>query len=363
MSQQIITTTNVRECLQNIFKKENIKKILFVCDSAFPFLKTKEEYLNLKIPYVIFDQFTPNPLYEDVIKGVKLFEDNHCDAILAVGGGSSIDVAKCIKLYSGLDKNTVYLEQEYTSNKIPLIAIPTTSGTGSESTRYAVIYYEGKKQSVTHTSIIPSYAILDYRNLDTLPLYQKKCTMLDAMCQSIESWWSVNATEESKAYSKKALTMIRENIEGYLNNEVQGNMNMLIAANYAGQAINITQTTAAHAMSYKLTSLYGIPHGRAVFICLPFIWRYMHEQGVLPEVFTEIAKTLRCATTLEAVAYLFHLNYELFEKDKVVMKEKDIDLLVASVNPTRLKNNPLELSKETIYELYREIVEGNCDVR
>ena len=356
MGQQIITTTNVRECLQKIFKKENIKKIFFVCDSAFSFLKTKEEYLDLKIPYVIFDQFTSNPLYEDVVKGVNLFEDNHCDAILAVGGGSSIDVAKCIKLYSGLDKNTVYLEQEYASNKIPLIVIPTTSGTGSESTRYAVIYYEGKKQSVTHASIIPAYAILDYRNLDTLPLYQKKCTMLDAMCQSIESWWSVNATEESKVYSKKALIMIRENIEGYLNNEVQGNTNMLIAANYAGQAINITQTTAAHAMSYKLTSLYGIPHGRAVFICLPFIWRYMHEQGVLPEVFTEIANTLGCATTLEAVAYLFHLNQELFKKDKVVMKKKDIDLLVASVNPTRLKNNPLELSTETIYMLYREIV-------
>lgn len=356
MKQQVISTINVTNKLNEIFQNENISKVLLVCDSAFDYLETKEEYLELNVPYVIFNQFTPNPLYEDVVSGVEMFRENNCNAILAIGGGSSIDVAKCIKLYSGMDNSKNYLEQECEENEIVLIAIPTTSGTGSESTRYAVIYYEGKKQSVTHESIVPKYAILDYRNLFTLPIYQKKCTMLDALCQSIESWWSVNATDESKIYSAKALAMIIANMDAYLENETEGNSNMLIAANYAGQAINITQTTAAHAMSYKLTSLYGVPHGRAVFMCLPHIWKYMNEKQILSDIFVEIAMVLGYETVDEAIEYLLRLDNILFENDKVLMDTKDLEKLTVSVNPTRLKNNPLPLSENEISNLYKWIM-------
>ena len=356
MKQQVISTTDVLNRLNNIFETEGISKVLLVCDSAFDYLQTKEEYLKMNAQYVMFNQFTPNPLYEDVVKGVEAFRNNHCDAIIAIGGGSSIDVAKCIKLYSSMEDTKVYLEQEYKENDVTLIAIPTTSGTGSESTRYAVIYYEGKKQSVTHDSIVPKYAILDYRNLVTLPLYQKKCTMLDAMCQSIESWWSVNATEKSREYSRHALNVLMFNMKDYLANKDDGNAKMLEASNYAGKAINITQTTAAHAMSYKLTSLYGIPHGRAVFMCLPSIWKAMEERNVLPDVFSDIAYMLGYTCVADAIGYLESLNEQLFENDKVTMNEGDIDILVKSVNHTRLKNNPLELTEEMIRNLYMEII-------
>lgn len=356
MAQQTISTTDVKENLRQIFEKEKIHKVLLVCDGAFDYLQTKDEYMALDIPYAIFNEFTPNPLYEDVVKGVKLFREEECDAVLAIGGGSSIDVAKCIKLYSSMEDTKVYLDQEYKENDVTLIAIPTTSGTGSESTRYAVIYYEGKKQSVTHDSIVPKYAILDYRNLVTLPLYQKKCTMLDAMCQSIESWWSVNATEESREYSRQALNTLMFNMKDYLANKDDGNAQMLEASNYAGKAINITQTTAAHAMSYKLTSLYGIPHGRAVFMCLPFIWKLMEERSILPDVFSDIAYTLGYTCVADAIGYLESLNEQLFENDKVTMNEGDIDILVKSVNPTRLKNNPLELTEDMIRSLYMDII-------
>lgn len=356
MAQQTISTTDVKGYLGELFEKEKIHKVLLVCDGAFDYLRTKDEYMDLNIPYAIFNEFTSNPLYEDVVKGVKLFREEECDAVLAIGGGSSIDVAKCIKLYSSMEDTKVYLEQEYKENDVTLIAIPTTSGTGSESTRYAVIYYEGKKQSVTHDSIVPRYAILDYRNLVTLPLYQKKCTMLDAMCQSIESWWSVNATKESREYSRHALNTLMFNMKDYLANKDDGNAEMLEASNYAGKAINITQTTAAHAMSYKLTSLYGIPHGRAVFMCLPSIWKLMEERSILPDVFSDIAYTLGYTCVADAIGYLESLNEQLFENDKVTMNEGDIDLLVKSVNPTRLKNNPLELTEDMIRSLYTDII-------
>ena len=366
MNQEIIISTEVKQQLSNIYKKHQVSKVLVVCDNAFPYLQTHEEYLDMDISYVLFDRFTPNPLYEDVVEGVNVFHEQKGDAILAMGGGSAIDVAKCIKLFSSMDKEKLYLEQEYAENDVILIAIPTTSGTGSESTRYAVVYYEGKKQSVTHESIIPKYAILDYRNLNTLPIYQKKCTMMDAFCQSIESWWSVNATKESREYARKALTDIVKYMDAYLANTKEGNTNMLVAANYAGRAICISQTTAAHAMSYKLTSLYKIPHGRAAFMCLPYIWQYMwdniqneteEKQNNLTEIFTEIAKTLGCKTVPEAIRYVLALNEKLFIEDAVELKMEDIDVLTASVNPVRLSNNPVTLSKKTLRELYRKIIE------
>ena len=366
--QKIIETANAREEIAGIIRTEGVRKLLLVCDSAFGFLAAHEEYLDMEIPYVIFNEFTPNPLYTDVCKGVETFQKEECDAILAVGGGSAIDVAKCIKLFCRMSKDTLYLEQEYKENDVTLIAIPTTSGTGSESTRYAVIYYEGQKQSVTHESIVPAYAILDSRNLQTLPLYQKKCTMLDALCQGIESWWSVNATEESRKYSRIALTMIMENMQAYLDNDPAGNEKMMLAANYAGRAINITQTTAAHAMSYKLTSLYKIPHGRAAFMCLPQVWAYMIEntdasdcygKAELEQIFADIAEALNCDSPAQAISRLKTLDRAFFEKEPVEVCKSDLELLTASVNATRLKNNPVRLSSDVLYHLYANVMRQN----
>lgn len=104
--------------------------------------------------------------------------------------------------------------------------------------------------------------------LKTLPAYQRKSTMLDALCHAVESFWSVHATAESKAYSRDALKMIRRYAEDYLANCDEGNAGMLLAANTAGKAINLTQTTAGHAMCYKLTSLYGLAHGHAAALCV-----------------------------------------------------------------------------------------------
>lgn len=344
------------------------KKILLVCDSSFQFLNIKDEIERIPVPFVKFDQFTPNPLYEDVCKGVELFNSEQCDTILAVGGGSSMDVAKCIKLYCKMPKDKLFLEQEYKDTGIKLIAIPTTAGTGSESTRYAVIYYDGKKQSVTHESIIPNVAILESKVLKTLPLYQKKCTMLDALCQGIESWWSVNSTDESKEYSKIAVETIMKWWHEYIfENTDESAKHIMEAANYAGRAICITQTTAPHAFSYKLTSMYGLPHGHAVAVCLPVIWEYMmehHEECIdsrgfkyLSGVFDEIAHSLGTDSPKEAIV-LYREMMKAMELWNPVSedREPDIEVLFSSVNPVRLKNNPVALSELAIKVLYSIIV-------
>lgn len=146
------------------------------------------------MPCAVFQGFSSNPKYEDVLRGVEAFRAENCDAVVAVGGGSSLDVGKCIKLFARMDPEQDCLAQPLQENGVPLAAVPTTAGTGSESTHFAVVYVNGEKRSVASTAALPDLAILDADALDTLPLYQKKCTLLDALCQGIESAWSVRST-------------------------------------------------------------------------------------------------------------------------------------------------------------------------
>lgn len=360
--QQIL---NGHENIAEVLKKTGSERYLLVCDSSFPFLPIKDNFN----PAAIFNQFTPNPLYEQVRKGVELFNSEHCDAIVAVGGGSTIDVAKCIKLYCKMDSSRNYLEQECIDSGIPLIAVPTTAGTGSESTRFAVIYYEGRKQSIAHESIVPNYAILEPQLLKSLPLYQKKCTMLDAMCQCIESLWSVNSSDRSMLYAKIGLDMIMYHWHGYIeeNNDEDAKY-IIMAANYGGRAINISQTTAPHAMSYKITSMYGLPHGHAVALCLPEVWMYMMEHpdkcvdprgsDHLEFIFEWLGRIMHCDSAYKGIMMFRSVLFALdMPKPHSNDLEKDLDILTHSVNPVRLKNNPVPLDENTIRNIYKKILQ------
>ena len=352
-------------------------KVFLVCDSSFPFLPIKDEIENTGVPHVMFSDFTPNPLYEQVCKGIDLFQITKCNSILAVGGGSAIDVAKCIKLAvlakegnDAIIPPLVNTQVECDGTQLPFIAIPTTAGTGSESTHNAVMYFEGAKQTVTNDGILPDVAILEPKVLKTLPLYQKKCTMLDSLCQGIESWWSVNSTEESYEYSRKCIELIMANWRKYIfDNDDEAAANIMLGANYGGRAINITATTAAHAMSYKITSLYKLPHGHAVAIGLPEIWDYMlshmdkclDPRGAeyLDSVFTKIALAMGCPTPTAAIATFRQMLIDMdinHPTSGLSFRTSDLSLLTSSVNPIRLKNNPIELDKDSIHVLYEIII-------
>ena len=369
MSQKIITAKDNYIELDDWFKSNSAKNLLLVCDSSIEFQKSLNAHLEeveaSGINIIRFSDFVPNPLYESVVKGVELFIKKDCDSIFAVGGGSAIDVAKCIKLYNNMDRNKIFMKQEIIPNSIPFIAMPTTAGTGSEATRYAVIYLNDEKQSITSESCIPETVLLDHNSLKTLPMYQKKSTMMDALCHAVESYWSVNSTDESKEYSRKAITGVLENMEGYLNNTEEGNHGMLIAANLAGKAINITQTTAGHAMCYKITSHLGPSHGHAAILCdrVLFPWMVENTGKCIDSRGEDYIKA-----TLDEIAALFGYKSasegancleEIFERLELAVPEvtdNEIDVLKTSVNPVRLKNHPIKLDVDTIEMLYRKIL-------
>ena len=171
MNQKII---NGIDKLPGILQEVGCQKLFLVIDSSYPFLNIKDATEALPVEKVKFSDFTPNPLYEQVCKGIELLKESQCDAILAVGGGSAIDVAKCIKLAVLAEEGNAAIIPPLVSqrlpidgSKIPFIAIPTTAGTGSESTHNAVMYYEGVKQTVTNDGVLPDYAVLEPSVLKT----------------------------------------------------------------------------------------------------------------------------------------------------------------------------------------------------
>ena len=208
MNQQIVCRRRAEETLFPFLKERGVRKFLLVCDAAFPHLRMAGPIASGPVPCAVFQGFSSNPKYEDVLRGVEAFRAENCDAVVAVGGGSSLDVGKCIKLFARMDPEQDCLAQPLQENGVPLVAVPTTAGTGSESTHFAVVYVNGEKRSVASTAALPDLAILDADALDTLPLYQKKCTLLDALCQGIESAWSVCSTPESRAVALRAVRLV-----------------------------------------------------------------------------------------------------------------------------------------------------------
>lgn len=397
--QIIYSQENSISMLPQILKKEGAKKPMIVCD-FFNVLSCHDYIESLNYDFVLFKDFSSNPTYEQVVAGVNLFKAENCDFIISIGGGSSIDTAKNVKLFTQLDEaDGPYVKQEFIYSPIKHLCIPGTSGTGSESTRYSVVYYQGEKFSVTHDCIVPEYVILDTSLLETLPLFQKKCTVLDAFSQCIEAIWSVNTNEKCREYAVKGMRLVFKYLMPYLRNEKEALHYMQLAANYSGKAINISQTTAGHALSYKLTSLYNLPHGYAVALCLPKVWRYMNnkenmrrsgemnELGInqyreLPvfkniyiddtEVFKPVSEMTKREILVSAFQILkkeFDMNttnesikqYEFIVKEVLELeapeleKEEHLEILSNSVNPVRLGNNPEALDYDAIYNIYQSV--------
>lgn len=356
--------------VETLLRDQKRESVLLVCGESFRRQKLYGEICErvrmAGAKLTEFSEFAPNPRYESVVKGVRVFVERQCDFMIAAGGGSAIDVAKCIKLFWNMDENRNYLEQEITENAVPILAIPTTAGTGSEATRFAIIYYQGNKQSVSHASCIPEYVLLDASLLETLPDYQRKATMLDAFCHALESFWAVKSTEESRKYAAEAIRDLLKYQQAYLENTESGNEGMLRAANKAGYAINITQTTAGHAMCYKLTTRYGLAHGHAAALCVDVLWPYMNGhtedcidprgRDYLTGMFRELAQVMGCATPKEAIQMYHDLLERLALPLPVRKSEEDMEILKKSVNPDRLKNNPVLLTEQILETLYRRIL-------
>ncbi|MDD2564786.1 MAG: phosphonoacetaldehyde reductase [Salinivirgaceae bacterium] len=360
---------------QAVFKKhqvEELKAIVQECYSKKVFLvHHKNSYYTSgaesfiqkllgKCNSVSFFEFTPNPQIEDLKRGIALFKKDNFDLIIAIGGGSVLDMAKLISIFAHQEsdvEDVVVGKGRIGDVKTPLIAIPTTAGTGAEATQFAVLYIEKNKYSVEHPLILPDYVFLSSEFSLTASPYLTACTGLDAFCQAVESAWSVNANEEAETYALRAIDIIWNNLQkAVLDQNPTAREQMQEAAFLAGKAISITKTTAPHALSYAFTSYYGIPHGHAVALSLPYFLTYnyavtddncMDPRGVasvknrIDNVLRIIKKDIKDApTALIDFFKTLGINIDI----PTLIENIDTNLIVSNVNTQRLTNNPRAVS-------------------
>ena len=322
-----------------------------------------------------FYDFSVNPRLEDIERGIDVFREGEFDLVIAIGGGTVMDVAKSVNILAANPERTLdYIQNrhEIKNQGLPLVAVPTTSGSGSEATKFAVIYVDGTKYSLEHNLMLPTYTLVDSQFTLSLPQPITAVTGMDALCQAIESYWSINANDESRKYASEAIKLVYGNLEAAVNHPSGDSREaMALGSHLAGKAINISKTTAPHAISYTMTSKFGIPHGHAVALTLWPIMVYNYEvteddvndkrKGVevVKRTIEEIAMLLGADTVqdtsikIRTLMQKIGLKIDLHELG--ITDDSHLDLIVNGVNYQRLDNNPRIMTAEDLRKILNDI--------
>ncbi len=301
-----------------------------------------------------FYDFEENPKALDLQKALSLIGDASISVIMAVGGGSVLDMAKLVRFfysYSGeFTGNSFHKEREL----VPLIVLPTTAGTGSEATHFAVLYDNHVKYSVEHEAMLADVAFVyppfTYQN----SRYLTACTGFDALAQAIEAFWNVNANEESEGYAKRAIELLWSNLPLAVNSPTHEIRDKISEGAYwAGRAIRITRTTAPHAFSYPFTTYYGIPHGHAVALLFPYIAEYNLSHMLDGQRLCDLLG-IQCIQYVERdfCNYLVEIGLSLTEE---VRNSIDEQLILDNVNIKRLVNNPVPVNREVAEKFIKRL--------
>ena len=338
--------------LPSLMEKLNIRKPMIVGMEPLTGTLLKKNPGLLASP--VFSAFHPNPDLSDTEAGAEAFRKEGCDGLISIGGGSSIDTAKAIKARLNAKTDDDIIHSRLAMDvPCPHIAIPGTAGTGSEATQIAVVYVNGSKVSLNHEELKPDGVVLDASLLDSLPEYHRKSCALDALAQGIESWWSRGSNDDSKVHAYLAVIGVLDNLKAYLAGDPHAADEMLDASFQSGKAIQITRTTAAHAMSYMLTKRLGLAHGHACMVTLPTLWEMMTEHEEMKETLQDLSAKMRLGDMLMAPRLLKGMMLDLEMPVPPVPDEETLEELAASVNVERLNNHPVPLTKEEIKEAYR----------
>lgn len=275
--------------IPKMVKDEGIKKTLLVTDDSLLKLGLPNSLIeamkNENVEYEIYSLSHANPTDEDVENGYKVFKENKCEGIIGFGGGTAIDCAKAIAAKNVHPNKSIKQLQgilKVRKKICPFWAVPTTAGTGSETTVAAVIttVKDHHKAPISDPVILPKYAILDPVLTKNLPPKMTATTGLDALCHAVEAYTNhTYNTKEEDTRAKNAVKLIYENLyKVYLDGgDMEARLNMQIAAFDAGRAFTRGCVGYVHAVGHALGGLYGYPHGEAMSVILPYVLRQFGE--------------------------------------------------------------------------------------
>jgi len=368
---KLITGQNALEFLLQSISKFKIQKPLIVTDQGVVKSGTIQHVLSLlEVEYSIYDLVKPEPELEQVQDCINFYHENQSDAVLAVGGGSALDIAKCVAALAGQngDIREFVGTDKITSRDIPLIVIPTTSGTGSEVTNIAILSdtENQMKQGIVSDFLLPDVAIVSPVMSVSCPASVTAASGVDALVHAIEAYISVNHSDITDALALQAIELIFEYLpQAYaLPSNLIAREKMATASLMAGLAFGNAGVGAVHALAYPLGGKYKMAHGVSNALMLPYVLKW---------------NVLGCAERLSKIAQLLNLsqgNLHMENAEKLVaflhqfchqldipsglrhfgIQEDDIPALAAEAIKVErlLKNNPRQLTVNDIEAIYRE---------
>lgn len=364
--------------LDSVFQKEHTKSVLVVTDAGImknglvaPLLNVLEQN---KMSYAVFDKTQPNPTVQNVEDALVLYHQNNCDTLIAIGGGSAMDCAKAVGARAAYPKKSLRKMKGILRvlRRLPtLIAIPTTAGTGSETTLAAVITDSQlhHKYALMSFPLIPRYAVLDAALTYTLPPHLTATTGMDALTHAVEAYIGRSTTRETRALALEATKLIFENVETAFadgrNHAVREHM--LLAAYQAGIAFSKSYVGYIHAVAHSLGGRYGTPHGLANAVLLPYglekygscVYKKLHRLGVAAGVCSDSDTDEAGAKAF--IAAIRRLNAHMNIPDKLPdIREEDIPQMArhAEKEANPLYPVPKLMTQKELESFYYDVIDG-----
>ena len=361
---KVLSGSGSSAVLGDEIKKENIKKLLIVTDNQLVKLGLLDAFKasleKNKIEYIIFDEIQPDPAIRTIEKGFGVFKRNDCDGVVGFGGGSVMDSAKVIaaRATNNISISTMVTPFMITKFSAPLFAVPTTAGTGSEVTIYAVIsdYDKGKKLPVASGKFIPEIAAIDPDLMTGLPKHITASTGMDALTHAVEAYISIyrDSFPEDVEYCKKATKMVFDNLEKAYNNpkDIKARDNMGLASHYGGIAFRSIGIGYVHAIAHRLGEFYHIPHGLANAIAMPVILEYMldaiymdlSELAKLCSIEAEDDDMMRAKAFIQAIKQM-NINMQIPDKVNELKKDDFDEIIKRALAEGRKMGSPVRMKK------------------
>ena len=367
-----------RKELPEVLNRMGVKKALVCTDKGLLKVGTAQKVTEVLdqcgFPYEIFSEVKPNPTVTNVKDGIKAFADANADCIIAIGGGSAMDTAKGIGIVTNNPEfsDIVSLEGVAPTKKksVPIIALPTTAGTGAEVTiNYVIIDEERQAKMVcVDPNDIPAVAIVDAELMYSLPKSLTAATGMDALTHAIEGYITKGAWVMSDMYELQAIKMIAEFLPLAVEEPTnpKGREGMALAQYIAAQAFSNVGLGLVHGMAHPMGSLHDIPHGVANALLLPTIMEFNMPKCV--EKFGVIAQTMGVDTTgmsaqeaaQAAVDAVKALSIRVGIPQTLTalgIKEEDIPALAAqAIADVCTPGNPRDVTEAEIVELYKKVL-------
>jgi alcohol dehydrogenase len=321
--------------------------------------------------------FSENPSFEELTEGLVALAESDADTVLGVGGGTALDLAKMMCAFAESEINevrsTIERQTEIKARRMKLILAPTTSGSGSEATHFSVVYLDGQKFSVRGPALRADLIFVDPNLTASTTPRQRAISGLDALSQAIESLWSVRSTVKSRRIAKRSLRLIWPALKGFAGSSGREFARDLSwGSHLAGRAIDITQTTAPHALSYHLTSFYGVPHGNAVALLLGAFIDFHQEASHAPSSNLSPRESRQLARVTQLVrsrlgipnsetaadffkALLSSLGLASSLHEVGAGNKDQLIAMVKSVNSERMANNPVPASEEELLRILQKL--------